>query len=752
MQAAPTALHAPSPGPLSYAEPPGPGPVRLPPVNLPPAGFLDAPGYSAGRRQSINSDPILHAFSAAQDSHAPHAESFHAHPPPLDRRTSAEHAANGAAFAHSQGLDQGMEVLRAHTPANPQFGTGSMHDRFPPTSSHDAYQFGVASYSAAPPHSHAPPPPLPFSQPPSVGPTSAYRFGGPSQTSTPLDAPSYFDYSMRRHSLSNNINNTASPERGMPPPQEHHPSPSPGLKRKTSGDDPNGEHGYGYPPPAFPHPPSHLTNQPPHPKRRTSSLTYDKLNNLSLSEQQRRDSSYGPLSPWEEDRRGSNESYASQSSLGGYSATSFQPGHHAVQGYEQRPASAAAHGPPAVGQHALGPGPAWDGQHIGPRGSVSRGPYDGDASAFARRPSIPSVSQMMQGQQPFYSAPPPPVPHPLPSPHSQPPSSYPPHSRNLTQPSLLVSSVPHTPTEHDELHSRTTSTTSYSSLPQQHASGPPPGPPAPWARGPPAPPSRQNSSGSVNLDPSSAFAPGQGPPKTDTPYSRSPELRVSHKLAERKRRKEMAQLFEDLRDQLPFERGLKASKWEVLSKAVDYITSLKEYTNGLAQDNKALREHFNLGPGPELVSPGALGPSDETAPRVPLDSSDGRTSHEASPMPTSNGMNGGHHAGPPRVSPTNGSALDGWQPPSRPASQQQRGRSTSHASPAPPVPLKPQQLPPGVSAEVMPPQPSPPLSQHSGTLSPPLAQKGSPLVEGASGGKASPVLLRDTSAMAEQQS
>ncbi|KAG9294942.1 hypothetical protein G9A89_017736 [Geosiphon pyriformis] len=78
----------------------------------------------------------------------------------------------------------------------------------------------------------------------------------------------------------------------------------------------------------------------------------------------------------------------------------------------------------------------------------------------------------------------------------------------------------------------------------------------------------------------------------ETPYSRSPELRISHKLAERKRRKEMKELFDELRDSLPVDKSLKTSKWEILSKAVDFINSLKQNQDEMAKEVDSLRQQL----------------------------------------------------------------------------------------------------------------------------------------------------------------
>lgn len=64
-------------------------------------------------------------------------------------------------------------------------------------------------------------------------------------------------------------------------------------------------------------------------------------------------------------------------------------------------------------------------------------------------------------------------------------------------------------------------------------------------------------------------------PDATSPYSRTPALRASHKMAERKRRTEMKYLFDSLRNQIPASHGSKSSKWEILSKASDYIKTLE---------------------------------------------------------------------------------------------------------------------------------------------------------------------------------
>ncbi|KAL8645951.1 MAG: hypothetical protein Q9210_006422, partial [Variospora velana] len=79
-------------------------------------------------------------------------------------------------------------------------------------------------------------------------------------------------------------------------------------------------------------------------------------------------------------------------------------------------------------------------------------------------------------------------------------------------------------------------------------------------------------------------------PDPTSPYSRTPALRASHKMAERKRRTEMKYLFDGLRAQIPANHGSKSSKWEILSKASEYIKNLEETCKDNSQAQRQLTQ------------------------------------------------------------------------------------------------------------------------------------------------------------------
>ncbi|OWZ36379.1 hypothetical protein C347_00547 [Cryptococcus neoformans AD2-60a] len=100
---------------------------------------------------------------------------------------------------------------------------------------------------------------------------------------------------------------------------------------------------------------------------------------------------------------------------------------------------------------------------------------------------------------------------------------------------------------------------------------------------------------SSHTGPSSTSELGQATKKeNNASFSRSPELRVSHKLAERKRRKEMKDLFDELREELPADRGMKASKWEILTKAIEHIKHTKSQQVEMHREIEHLRRELEI--------------------------------------------------------------------------------------------------------------------------------------------------------------
>lgn len=55
----------------------------------------------------------------------------------------------------------------------------------------------------------------------------------------------------------------------------------------------------------------------------------------------------------------------------------------------------------------------------------------------------------------------------------------------------------------------------------------------------------------------------------------------------------MKELFDELRDSLPVDRSLKTSKWEILSKAVDFISSIKTEKDEMTKELESLREEVD---------------------------------------------------------------------------------------------------------------------------------------------------------------
>lgn len=376
--------------------------------------------------------------------------------------------------------------------------------------------------------------------------SSKHRFNDIGHDEQRHSSSSSFDYNMRRHSVPGGTQIGLGHPRGNPE------SPSQvGTKRKMSTD-------RGPLPSVGEEIDSRLTGpgvrsgpiadpEEPAPKRRSSAFDTQRMAQMSL--QDRRDSIDSRMSGtpsstwWPNERRDSSSSMFSGTSLGssaGFNSPAFSGEMHGRQ-----PSSMSAF--------------AWP-------SNPSSGPND---------PTLPQGLPAAQADPNLNRHLDTPIP-----PHSVPSSTMPADRRMSAPDTLPLGSAPLRGDRSLRSRSRppsrsaaVTSRMSDTGLPS---------------------PDNSPTSGKPDESPisSSSAPPSSAKEIGSTPYSRSPELRVSHKLAERKRRKEMRDLFDELRDQLPADRGMKASKWEILSKAIDYIQQLKQREIDMSREVDLLRHEL----------------------------------------------------------------------------------------------------------------------------------------------------------------